>query len=242
MQVHVAMQGLELLDDHAAVPMHDRLGKSRRTRRKENPQRELEWHLLELESLGGHGWLVQQVVPEDRVRGRWRVIFAIEIGQVYDVLDRLELHQELAHIRPAIESLARVLIAIDTEEHLRCELRETVEHAARTEVRPAARPDCTNAGGGQHGDDGLGSIRQVRGNAIARLETEPPQFCRQDAHLRTELGPGQLREWRALTQMQQGFGAWALIAQDVLSKVNARARKPVGARHLAAGQHALVRL
>ena len=40
----------------------------------------------------------------------------------------------------AVEHPAAMAIARDAEEHLGIELRETIEHAARAEVRPAARP------------------------------------------------------------------------------------------------------
>ena len=45
-------------------------------------------------------------------------------------------------------------------------LPEAVEHGSDAEVRRAGRLDRAEAGGGKHGDDGLGDIRQVAADAV----------------------------------------------------------------------------
>ena len=155
---------------------------------------------------------------------------------------RIELADDLLHLGLAVERLAAVLVAVDTEHDLGRQLRVAIQHAAGTEIGTAARPDRADAGRRQHRDDGLRRVRQVGNDAVAGLHTQPgAQLGGQDAHLAAELFPGHARQRRALTEVHQRGGVGALVTQGMLSVVQPRAGKPLRTRHPAVGQHALVR-
>ena len=68
------------------------------------------------------------------------------------------------------QRLAVVPVAVDGEDHLGLDLAEAVEHALDAEIGRARRPDGAEARRAQHGDDRLGHVRQVAGDAIARSD------------------------------------------------------------------------
>src|SRR6185295_16631180 len=122
MHVHVEVKELQLLDGDAAVAVNDRLGKSSRARRKQDPQRMRERNLLELKRVAAWIGTSHDVRPEQGGGRNRRSIARIEIRQMNDVRERVELTDDLANVGATIERLAAVAIAIDAEDQLRCEL------------------------------------------------------------------------------------------------------------------------
>ena len=77
------------------------------------------------------------------------------------------------------KSLAAVAVAVDGEQHLRLDLREAVDHAARAEVRRAATTRSRRCDAqARKRDDRLGDVRQVGGDAVARADAERAQAGR----------------------------------------------------------------
>ena len=105
------------------------------------------------------------------------------------------------HLRATLERLAAVPVAVDAEHQLRRELRESVEDAARAEIRAAARPDRADAGRREHRDDGIGRVRQTADDPVALDDPEPAQRRRQLPHARAELVPRQARGRLSLAQI-----------------------------------------
>ena len=87
--------------------------------------------------------------------------------------------------------LAVVGVAVAADEHLRLDLGEPVDHAARAEIRRAGRPDRAQAGRGEEADDRLGDVRQQGRDPVAAADAEPAQAARDARHLLGELPVGQ---------------------------------------------------
>ena len=149
--------------------------------------------------------------------------------------DRLDLAQP-AHIAVA------EAVAADGQHHLRLDLGEAVDDAARAELRGAGGPDRPQAGRGDEGHERLGDVRQVGDDAVARADPEPLQPGARPRHLLAQLAEGDLELRAGLGMSDDGHRVGVLVAaHEVLGVVEPRARKPHRSRHLARGQHALER-
>jgi hypothetical protein len=150
MHVHLQHEGLALLQNHAAVAMHDGLGQSGGSRGKKNPQRMREGYLLELEFLGRDFGARHRVLPENRVRRQLRRVVRFELPQIDHAFERRQRTQDRAEFRPAVEWFAAVVVAVDAKRDLGRQLQEPVDHAAWPKIRPAARPNGAGADRRQH--------------------------------------------------------------------------------------------
>ena len=72
----------------------------------------------------------------------------------------------------AVDPLPAVRVAVDGQQHLRLDLGEAVDHAARPELGRDAGPDRAQAGRGQEGDQRLGAVGQVGDDAVALLHAQ----------------------------------------------------------------------
>ena len=160
--------------------------------------------------------------------------------------DARELLEDALHDRCPVEVLAAVAIAVDGEQHLRFDLRETVDDAAGAELRRRARPDGADRGYGQKGDQRLGDIGHVGNDPIAALHAEGSQPAGRRGDELRELAPAQLIELAQLRAVQHGHGrriaiaAGAQVAEHVLGVVQLRALEPARPRHLTRAEHALI--
>ena len=93
----------------------------------------------------------------------------------------------LVHHRGAGELLAAVPVTVAGDEHLRLDLGEPVDHAARAEIRRARRPDRAQARGGEQADDRLGHVRQQRRHPVAAANPQRAQATGHPRHLGGEL-------------------------------------------------------
>ena len=134
------------------MAVHDRLRQPGRAAAEEHVERVVERHGLEGE-LAARGPLGGDRVLERRQAG----------------LDRGDL------LAP-VDRLAAVRVAVDRDEHLRLDLREAVDHAARAELRRDAGPDRAEAGRGEEADQRLGDVREVGHDAVAAADAEPLQL------------------------------------------------------------------
>ena len=79
-------------------------------------------------------------------------------GHPHQVVDGLDGVSDGLRPFAHVEVLAAIFVAVAGDQHLGFDLAETVERALDAEVRGTRRPDRAEAGGGQHGDDGLGNV------------------------------------------------------------------------------------
>ena len=138
----------------------------------------------------------------------------------------------------AVEVLAAVAVAVDGEQHLRLDLREAVDDAARAEVGRAARPDGAERGAceerGQR-SRGCSACRRRRGRPRRRRGARSPAAMR--AVCVAQLAPGPLAAARA-ARRRGGCATRRPVAaaEDVLGVGEPAPREPLGARHLAVAQ------
>ena len=76
---------------------------------------------------------------------------------------------------PRSMRLAAVRVAVDRDQHLRLDLGEAVDHAARPELGRHAGPDRAEARGGQKPDERLGDVGQVGDDPIALRDAQLAQ-------------------------------------------------------------------
>src|SRR5207302_10136078 len=110
--------------------------------------------------------------------------------------------EDLLERRRAVEVLAAVAVAIDREKHLRLDLREAVDDAARTELRRGARPDRADRCRREKRDERLGDVRHVRHHPVATSHAERAQSLRYERDLVAQLAPRQLTQLAQLRRVQ----------------------------------------
>src|SRR5579859_5566737 len=156
--------------------------------------------------------MFQQIVPTQGGFAWALVILGIQIGQMYNLLETFELSDDFREFSLTIKSFTAVLIAIDAEKYLRRELLNPVNHAPRTEVRRATRPERANRGGRQHRDHRLRNVRHVGHDAIARLYTQLSKPRRENPDLPCKTFPGNAREPRRLARKQERIGSGSFVS------------------------------
>ncbi len=223
--VEVEPELLQVLEQDAALSVHDRLRQSRRARAVEHPERMVEGELGELE-----------------LAGRQLPVAAGQVREHERALERRQLPLQLRHRLAAVEVLAAVAVAVDGEEHLGLDLGEAVDDAAHAELRRAARPRRADARAAEEGGDRLGDVREVGGDAIPGLDARLAQRRRDRTRARPQLAPRPLAERAQLRRVADGDLGVVAAAEDVLRVAEPRSREPLRARHLAPAEDALVRL
>src|SRR5579883_1059420 len=146
-----------MLQQDAALALHDRFGQAGGARGIEYPEWMLERDLLE----GEGGWLGEQAAPGNGLAEAGAGLLGGSV-QVRNDDGMFECRQgclKLGQHSPAVEGAPIVLVAIDGEEHPWLNLPKTVNDAAGAEVGRAARPDSAKAGAGEEGDHCLRDIR-----------------------------------------------------------------------------------
>ena len=221
------------------MTVDDRLRQAGGARAVEHPEGMIEGQLLERER---HSFaLGPQVAPGDGVTQARESRVGVEIAEHHRVLDGRKRCQQLLEDAGAVEVLAAVAIAVDRKEDARLDLREAVDHAPGAEVGGTARPDRTDRGAGEEGLDGLANVREIRGNAVSRADTESPQAAREPRHLVPELASSDLRKWSQLGGVPDRDRVHVARPQGVLGVVEARAGEPLRAWHRPRAEDPLVR-
>ena len=147
--------------------------------------------------------------------------------------------RNLGHPGERVDALAVVPVAVSGNEHFGFDLAKAVEHALHAEIGRAGRPDGTDAGGREHRHHGLRQIGEISRNAVARLHAGGAQRLRQARNTCIQLRVRQALFDLVLTPEDHRIRAVA-PAQQILGEIEARIRKPLGARHsIAVHQHAL---
>ena len=168
------------LQQHAPMPMHDRLGIARGPRGIDDPNRMRKRHRDE----GGH------------LRRR---LHHGPIGPAFGQIEQRRHHHPmrqrgqtrrdpLQHRAP-VHPLARMDIAILRDQHLGFDLPETVQYRHMPHIRRTERPHRPQRGGGKKGHQGLDRIGQHRNHPVTLPHPHVPQRCLRRAHARVQLAP-----------------------------------------------------
>jgi len=225
-----------MLEDDAALPVHDALGQAGGARRIEYPQRMVEGDAGEFEVLRGHR---QCVAPGDPIT----VILPslrVQVGHDHDMLQARQRIHQVADDGAAVEILAAVAVAVDREDHLRLDLAEAVDHALRAEVGRTTRPHRADRCRRQQRYRGLGNVRHVGDDTVARLDAGAPKPGGQPFDLLGKLVPAQLLQRPVFRHVSDRHLAGPTAGQDLFCVVQPGAREPLGAGHFALAQHRLV--
>ena len=214
---------LQVLQQDPALPLDDGLRQTGRAGGVEDPERMVERQALEAEL----GRLGEELIPAARHQD--------------GVLDRRDATHDLRHPLVAVEVLAAVAVALGGDQDLRLDLLEPVHHGRRAELRCAARPDRADARTREKRHHRLRHVRHVGRHAVAALHPEPPQPGGAACHLVGELVPAELGQRLRLRRVHDRRLARPGPAEQPLGVAQLGPGKPLGAGHLAAPQHAVVR-
>ncbi len=146
-------------------------------------QRIVEVHALEADRCGRPAEFLEALgvaEPAERRSG----------AQVTDdgrTFDTRQVPDEFAKRRQGLEFLAGIGVAVGTEDDLRGDLSEALLQCADAQIRRAGGPDRTARGGREHGDAGLGNIRQHGSNAVAAAYTTCVQPGTDSGHRSVQL-------------------------------------------------------
>ena len=218
---------LEVLQQDAAVAVHDRLREPGRSGAEEHVQRVVEGDSLESEVSGLGG----ELAPGDGIGDRRA------IGQVGHHHRRLQAGQGSADGRQLlcpIHVSAPVPVPVDGHQHRWLDLPETVDHASRAELRCAGRPDCPDAGRREQPDGGLRHIGQVGGHSVARPNAQAPQASADPGHRVSQLPDRELLLGARVRVRDHHDIVLVAVRQPecVRGPVQPSAREPTGTRHV----------
>ncbi len=179
LQVEVEAVQLELLEEHAAVTVHDRLRQAGGAAAVDDPQRMLEGHRARRDAHRPRGSAFDQrstLPAQPRASNA-----ALDLGAAVSRYGMSTSARGSAARRAARRTcravcrLAAVHRAVDGDEHLRRDLRKR----SRTVGTPMSVAHmlqmAPRRGAGEERDDGLGEARQVRRDAIALLRPRAPR-------------------------------------------------------------------
>src|SRR5579863_2542861 len=153
-----------------------------------------------------------------------------DVGDDDDAAYRWELSQYLRDRIQRVARLARVKVAIRSEEHLRCDLPEAVENALDPEIRRARAPEGTETRGREHGYGGLGQVGNEAGDSISCDDAGPlePFGDASDFLVQLPVGP-----FTTAATLVAPDDRCLLIAkaQQILGKVELRGGEEARTRH-----------
>ena len=134
--------------------------------------------------------------------------------------------------------LAVVEIAVGAEQQLRLRLTEAVEHAVRTEIGRAGRPDRADGNRRQREHRGFRHIGGEGGDAVPGDQAFGAHRLGGARHLGMQLGVADAAAEAGLVPEHEGVGRVA-PAQHVFGEIQPRIWIPPGARHArAVDEHA----
>ncbi len=164
----------------------------------------------------------------------------LEPGDLHGGQQRREPLPDLGHDLSTVVLPPAVAVPVHGEQQLRFDLREAVDDAADAELGRAARPDGSQAGGGQEGDQRLRDVREEGGHPIAPADSEVPEPGGGGLDLLVELPIGQPAPGSGLVAGDHGR-VIVPAAQGLFGVVQLRTWEPAGAGHGPITEHLGVR-
>ncbi len=244
---HVVVQDLQGQgnDDGAAVTVHDGLGQTGGAAGIGEPQRVIEGQPHRCEG-GGGGLVGGESVRKAGVGPQHlqRVARYAQVVMHDEVPHAGQGRAQFGHGGRAVDVAAAIAHAVAGDQHLGLDLLEAIEHGVRPHVGRAHAPDRAEAGAGQEGDDGLGNVGQVGGDAIARLHALRAQVQGQRRDLAMQFRPADFTMVAALVAGDERRKACGVgghhVAEHLLHVIALRALEPARAGHARCGQHRAV--
>jgi hypothetical protein len=218
--------------ERAAVAVDDALGHARGPGGIHDEEWVVEGDVGERE----RGWRrgAEERVPHDGVGQVVQVRRVVQIGDDDRAPQVRQGRDQLTDAEERLARLAGVGIAVRRNEHRGCDLAETVEHALDAEVGRARGPGGAEAGGSEHGDDGLGDVRQETGHAVALLHAGGTECGRATGDGVAQLVPGDVAGAAILGDLDEGV-LRAGEAQQVAGVVERGTGEPARAEHALTG-------
>ncbi len=227
----------EMLEQHAADAVDDAFRHAGGARREQDVERAVERHRREFHRPRVD--VLHEFVPQPHVADIARVGLRRDVGHQQHAPDGGQLGEDVGQLGDHRMRLAAIMIAVHRHQEFRLDLAEPVDHALDAEIRRARGKRGAEAGGGQHGDDGLRHIRHIGGNAVAGAQPLGAEGLLQPRHGRVQRPPAHASPHLVLAPEYQGVAVVA-PAQEVFGEVELRIGEEAGARHLVAvHQHAL---
>ena len=231
-QVQLQRMALEVLDQCAAMAMHDGLGHAGGAGGIQDPQGMVERQLLEPDGLRPGRRMVQQRLPR---HGAFQRGVLVQVRQQHGMFQRRQRLAQGAHHIHAVEVAAAVTVAIDRQQELGVDLAEAVQHAGMAHVGRAARPDGADAGAGKKGDRGFRNVGQIGHHPVARADAERAQRIGHRRNLIAQFAPGELRQAAQFGTGDDGGRIGGRVigveAKYLLGKIEPGAIEPGCARH-----------
>ena len=172
-EVVVQAERLDVLEQHAAVPVHDRFRQAGGARREQHVQRMVERNGLERDRLVR--CVGEELGPSHDRHRHLDGCIGVEVGEQDDVLHRGQRGHDLGQFCSPIDRLESVLVAVDGDDDHRFELRPPIDDGAHAELGCGRREDRAEAGRRQAQHDRLGDVGQVRGHAVTAPNTQRAQ-------------------------------------------------------------------
>ena len=189
--LHVGVQHvlLEVLQQRPARTVHDALRRPGCTRRKHDEERVIEGKPRELDLVRRR--IRREVVPDGRVRQPGDGRIGARVRHDNDTFERWQRGDDAVQLLQAIVGFAVVVVAVNSEQDLRCYLDKAIDDALHAEVGRARAPCRAEACAREHRDDGLRHVGKNCGNAIAGSDTLVVKRPGHARHLIVKLAMGQ---------------------------------------------------
>ena len=154
-----------------------------------------------------------------------------EMGNDDDTSDPRDPRGDLANLRQHVERSPPVVIAVAREEDLGSHLPQPVDDRGGSEIGGARRPRGAEPRRGESGRYRLGDVRQDPGHAVAGNDALGGEPGGDRGDLRREVVAGDLAAAPRFVSRDDRGAFRGRAREDVVREVEARARKPPGARH-----------
>src|SRR5947209_3932967 len=175
----------------------------------------------------------REVVPHYRVSQPPSSELPLRLGDDYRLLQGRKSILYLPKNGKPVEPLPSISVTIHSDQDLRVDLFEPVNHAGCAKVWRAARPGRPNAGASQEGDDRLWHVWEIRRDSIPLPH---PHICQRRRHgggphpefLPTHFGSF----FSALASADECGANVVLVAKNVFCVIQLRTCEPPCTRHL----------
>ncbi len=189
-QIRVEAVFLQMLQQHAARPMHDAFGNARRAGRKEDIKRMIEGQPREPD-LFRVKWLQRRIERNALFRLVGHGFRFAQIGDDDSPLQPRQFCRHFGNLAGHVDALSVIPVAVAGEEKLRLDLAETIEHTLHAEIWRTGRPDRADGRSGQHESNRLRHVGHHARYTIAGFNAFRQHELLQSRHQRVKIVPGQ---------------------------------------------------